>query len=54
MEVIITFVLLSVIFSCGYLLGYRHKQERKWLDGYRDGLRDVGFNITAIIEKYSK
>lgn len=54
MESLLTFVLLLVIFSCGYLLGYRHKQEREWLNGYRNGLKDSRFDKTAIIEKYSK
>lgn len=54
MEIIITFFLLVLIGSCGYLMGVRSKQEREWLNGYRDGLKDAGFNITTIIEKYSK
>lgn len=54
METIMTIFLLFVIWSCGYLIGWRSKQEREWLRGYRDGLKDAGFNIAAIIEKYSK
>lgn len=54
METIIAYGLLLVIFSLGYLRGYMSKQERKWLDGYREGLKDAGFDIKAIIKKYDK
>lgn len=54
METIISYILFVIIFSLGYLRGYMSKQERKWLDGYREGLKDSGMDIKAIIEKYSK
>lgn len=54
MEAIIAYILFLIIFSLGYLFGYNSKQERKWLDGYREGLKDSGMDIKTIIEKYNK
>ncbi len=54
MEAIIIYGLMLVIFSLGYLRGYMSKQDRKWLDGYREGLKDAGMDIKSIIEKYQK
>lgn len=54
MEPLIVYIFLLIVFGLGFLLGYSSKQDRKWLDGYREGLKDAGFDIKSIIEKYNK
>ncbi len=54
MDAFIATASLFIAYTIGYWRGYGEKREREWLNGYRDGLKDSGFNITAILEKYSK
>ncbi len=54
MDAFIVAFSLFIAITIGYWRGYREKQEREWLNGYRDGLKDAGFDIKAIIEKYSE